>query len=77
MPKCARIASMVAAPRAALIEQERVEATRIEQPPVQMLRAAARSAVQEYRRNAVGAADLLDVQPMSVAHAQHARIEWA
>ena len=57
----------MAAPGAALVEQEGVEARRIEQPPVQVLRSAARSAVQEHRRDAAGAADLLDVQPMAVA----------
>ena len=67
----------MAAAGAALIEQEGVEARRIEQPPMHVLSAAARAAVQEQRRDTVGGAHLLDVKPVAVADAEHARIERA
>ena len=67
----------MAAAGAALVEQEGMEARRIEQPPVEVLRAAARSAVQKHRRDAAGAAHLLDIEPVTLADAEHARIERA
>ena len=67
----------MAAAASALIEQHRPEAIGIEQRAVEMLRAAARSPVQEQRRDAVGAADLLDVDPMAIADVEHARIVGA
>ena len=65
------------APGAALIEQKGVIARRIEKRAVRVLRAAARSAVQEHDRAAAPGADLFDVNPMAVAGADHARVEGA
>jgi hypothetical protein len=65
---------------AALVEQKGVITLGIEQRPMGVLRAAAWAAVQEDDRTAALAADLLDVEPMSVANRDHAgvkRAEWS
>ena len=59
--------------RAALIEQDGVKAFGIEQPAVIGLAAAAGSAMQIDRGDAVGAADALDVDIVAVADSQHLR----
>jgi hypothetical protein len=66
----------VAAAGAALIHQEDVIARRIKQHPMQMLRAAARTAVEKGDRPAALATDFLDIDPMPVSDVQHAGIEW-
>ena len=67
----------MAAARAALVEKERVKKIRVEQPAVQMLRAAAWSAMKKQRGYTIAPADLLDVDPMPVAHLEHTGIERA
>src|SRR3990172_4424233 len=67
----------MAAARAALIEQERVVALDIEQRAVHVLRSASWPAVQEQNRRGAACPDLLDIQPMSVAHGEHAGINGA
>jgi hypothetical protein len=62
-----------AAAGAALIEQDGMEALRIEQPAVVGLAAAAGTAMQIDRRDAVGVADGLDVDLVSVANRQKLR----
>ena len=62
-----------AAPGAALIEQHRMEALGIEQPPVVGLAAAAGAAMQIDRRDAVGAADGFDIDLVAVADRQQLR----
>ena len=62
-----------ASPGAALIEQHRVEALGIEQPPVVGLAAAAGTAVQVDRGNAIRAADGFDMDLVAVADRQQLR----
>jgi hypothetical protein len=59
-----------ASPGAALIEQYRLEALRIEQPPMIGLAPAAGAAVQIDRGDAMGAADGLDVNLVAIANRQ-------
>jgi hypothetical protein len=67
----------VAAAGATLIEQDGVEALRIEQQTMAVLRSAARAAVQKDSGNSATRADFLHVKPMAVADSEHDRIEWA
>ena len=62
-----------AAAGAALVEQHRVKALGIEQPPVIGLAAAAGAAMQIDRRNAIGAADAFDIDLVAVADRQQLR----
>ncbi len=62
-----------AAAGAALIEQHRVEALGIEQPPVVGLAAAAGAAMQVDRGNAIHAADAFDMDLVAVADGQQLR----
>ena len=59
-----------AATGAALIEQNSVEALRIEQPPMIGLAAAAGAAVQIDRGDATGATDALDIDFVAIADRQ-------
>jgi hypothetical protein len=61
---------------AALIEQYRVEAFRIEQATMVGLAPAAGSAVQVDRGNAVLSADAFDVNLMTVADSGQFRSQW-
>ena len=70
---CFAAAFGAASAGAALIEQHRVEALRIEQPPMIGLAAAAGAAVQIDRRDAIGAADGFDVDLVAVADRQQLR----
>ena len=60
-----------AAPRAALIEEDRPEVARIEQRALRRLAAAARPAVKEHGWHPVRAAYRLDIELVPVAHRQH------
>ena len=62
-----------AATGAALIEQDSVEAFRIEQPPMIGLAAAAGAAMQIDRGDATGAADALDIDFVAIADRQQLR----
>jgi hypothetical protein len=67
----------VASPGAALVEQQGAKSVGVEQSAVIVLGAASWSAVQEQRRNTIGATDLLHVDPMAVADVEHAGIVGA
>jgi hypothetical protein len=59
-------------PGPALIEQDRAEARGVEQFALPRAAAAARAAMQEQRRDAVGAPDFLDIDFMTVADVEPA-----
>ena len=60
---------------AALIEQHRMEALRIEQPPVIGLAAASRPAVQIDRRDAIRSPDGFDIDLVAIADGQQFRCQ--
>ena len=60
--------------RAALIKKDGAMAIRIENAPVHVLCAAARTTMQEQRGKALRIADLFNEKPMALAHRQHARV---
>ena len=49
----------------------------IEQATVDVLRAAARTAVEKHNGYAAALTELFDVEPMPVANVEHARVEGA
>ncbi len=71
----AGLAAGSAAAAAALVEQHGTVAPRIEEAALARAAAAARTAMQIHRRQARPAADLFEIEAMTVADIQPARVE--